>query len=128
MTEILAEKNNHNKYAPYWALTLFILCGTGIATISIDLGSFWKGYVLDMVAPAWNYILFRGLFTYKTNNIWTRFFTPLRTLIIFLVVCFLIEFAQYLNLYDATYDVYDLLAYLSILVPLFIFDVIQSKE
>jgi len=115
-------KSKHDKYAPYWAIALLVLCGTGLATIWIDLGHFWKGYVLDMTGPAWNYILFRGLFTSKANNAWTRFFTPIRTLIIFLLVCIGIESMQYFNLYEATYDPWDFVAYISILVPLFIID------
>lgn len=115
-------KARHDKLAPYWAVGLVTLCTTGLATVWIDLGSFWKGYVLDMMGPAWNYILFRGLFTEYTDNKWTRFFTPSRTLVIFLVVCFGIEFMQYLGLYEATFDPMDLLAYVSVLLPLFILD------
>jgi len=115
-------KSKHDKYAPYWAIALLVLCGTGLATIWIDLGHFWKGYVLDMTGPAWNYILFRRLFKSKTSNTWTRFFTPIRTLIILLFVCFGIEIMQYFNLYESTYDPWDFIAYISILVPLFIID------
>ena len=118
----------HNKNAPYWAIGLIILCFTGLTTIKIDLGPFWKGYVLDMTGPAWNYILFRGLFTSYTENKWTRIFTPLRTFILFLLVCFGIEGAQYFNLYDATFDPWDLLSYVSILTPLFIIDAHQSNR
>ena len=116
------KKSKHDKYAPYWAITLIILCGTGLATIWINFGYFWKGYVLDMTGPAWNYILFRGLFTAKTNNAWTRFFTPTKTLLIFLFFCISIEITQYFNLYDSTYDPWDFPAYISILVPLFLLD------
>ncbi len=112
----------HDKLAPYWAIGLVVLCATGLATGLIDLGAFWKGYVLDMTGPAWNYILFRGRFTSKSDNLWTRFFTPKKTVALFIVVCFGIETAQYLKLYDATFDPWDFLAYVSILVPLFILD------
>jgi len=81
--------------------------------------------VLDITGPAWNYILFHGLFTSYIDNVWTRFFTPGRTLLIFLVVYVLIEGAQYLNLYESTYDPWDLLSYVSVLMPLFILDSIQ---
>jgi len=113
----------HDKYAPYWALALLLFWAVGISTIWIDLGDFWKGYILDMFGPAWNYILFRGLFTAKANNAWTRFFTPTRTFIIFLLVCIVIETLQYYNIYNSTYDKWDFLAYVSILVPLFIIDI-----
>ena len=115
-------KKLHDKYAPYWAITFIILLGVGLATIWIDLGAFWKGYVLDMVAPGWNYILFRGLFTAWANNRWTRFFTPTRTVIIFLIVLFGIETLQFYNIYKATFDLWDFLAYCSVLIPLYILD------
>ena len=122
------QKNIHDKNAPYWAIALAVLGGIGLATIWIDLGNFWKGYVLDMTGPAWNYILFRGLFTTYTRNTWTRFFMAKRTLIIFLIVCFGIETMQYLNIYDSTFDPWDLLAYASILIPLFIIDLKVNKR
>ena len=115
-------KRRHDRLAPYWAAGLVILGGTGLATNWIDLGAFWKGNVLDMTGPAWNYILFRGLFTSYRENAWTRFFTPKKTLFIFLLICAGIEGAQYLNLYEATYDPWDFLAYVVILIPLFIID------
>ena len=121
------KKSKHDDLAPYWAFGLIFLCGTGLATIWIDLGAFWKGYVLDMTGPAWNYILFRGLFTSSAENAWTRFFTPKKTLFIFLFVCAEIEFAQYFNLYESTYDPWDFLAYVSILIPLFLLDSSLSK-
>ena len=122
------KENKHNKLSPYWAAALVLLCGTGLATTWIDLGDFWKGYVLDMTGPAWNYILFRGLFTSYRDNAWIRFFSPKRTLLIFLSVCFGIEGAQYFNLYEATYDPWDLLSYISILIPLFFIDFYQIKK
>lgn len=118
----------HDKNAPYWAGALFILGAVGLSTIWIDLGSFWKGYVLDITGPAWNYILFRGLYTAKANNAWTRFFTPNRTLIIFLLVCVVIETLQYYNIYNSTYDKWDFLSYVSILIPLFIIDRKQNRK
>ncbi len=120
-------KNSHNSRAPYWALALFILCITGLTSTWINIGTFWNGYVLDMTGPAWNYILFRVLFTYKIDNIWTRFFTPQKTLIIFLLTCFTIEGAQFFNLYKSTFDPWDFLAYVSILIPLYLLDSHLSK-
>ena len=114
--------SKHDKYAPFWAATLVILCVAGLSTIWFDLGSFWKGYVLDITGPAWNYILFRGLFTAQKNNAWTRFFTPDRTFIIFVLVCVTIETLQYFQVYDSTFDKWDFLAYFSILTPLYLID------
>jgi len=120
-------ENIHNKFAPYWAAAIILTCVTGLSTVWFDLGPFWKGYVLDITGPAWNYILFRGLFTSYKENRWTRFFTPQRTVIIFILVCVVIEGMQYFNLYDATYDPLDLLAYVSLLVPMFLVDLYLTK-
>ncbi|PLW91777.1 MAG: hypothetical protein C0592_14135 [Marinilabiliales bacterium] len=115
-------KKAHNKNAPYWAAAIVIFGISGLSSIWFDLGQFWKGYILDMAGPAWNYILFRGLFTSWTNNKWTRFFTPLRTVILFILVCFGIETLQFFEVYDSTFDPFDLLAYISILVPIYLID------
>ncbi len=119
-TDIIKEK--HNKQAPFWAAALLLLAAVGLSTIWFDFGVFWKGYVIDIAGPAWNYILFRGLFTSYSANAWTKFFTPGKTLVIFLTVCIAIEGAQYLNLYDAVYDPWDFPAYISVLIPLYIID------
>ncbi len=118
----------HNKHAPYWAALLSKLWTVGISTIMIDWGNFLKGYVLDMVGPAWNYILFRGLFTAKADNLWTRVFTPTGTVLLFLSVCILIETLQYFRIYSATYDPWDFAAYFSLLIPLYILDLLQSRK
>lgn len=112
----------HDKYAPYWATAMIFFGVIGIAACLIKRGGFWNGYLLDITGPAWNYILFRGLFTSNRTNFWTRFFTPIRTLIIFILVCFSIETMQFFNIYNATYDPWDLLAYCSLMGPLFLID------
>jgi hypothetical protein len=117
----------HNQNAPYWAVFLVIICLAGLSTNWLNLGTFWKGYVLDITGPAWCYILFRGLYTYYAENKWTRFFTPSKTFAICVFACFAIETAQLLNLYDSTYDPWDFLAYLSLLTPVFLTDLRQKK-
>lgn len=121
-------KSPHDSFAPYWALAmiLFLLCGLG--TINFNFGSFWKGYVLDMTGPAWTYILFRGLFTGKVSNRWTRFFKPVRTYVLLFLVSSGIETAQYFELYDATFDPFDLLAYNALMLPAFILDLVQESK
>jgi hypothetical protein len=120
-------KDIHDRNAPYWAAAFVIFGATGLSTIWFDFGDFYSGYVLDIMGPAWNYILFRGLFTTKADNRWTRFFTPTRTFLIFVLVCFGIETLQYFRVYDSTFDPWDLLAYVSLLIPLFILDSLQQR-
>lgn len=122
-------RERHDKAAPWWALTLVIFGVTGVSTTFVSLGAFWDGYVLDMTGPAWNYILFRRLFHQYADDAWTRFFNPRRTVVIFLAVAFGIEFIQYLELYDSTFDPWDLVAYVSLLLPLFMVDsVLQMRS
>lgn len=120
-------RKTHDELAPFWAAGLIFFGVTGLSTMWVDLGAFWRGYILDMTGPAWNYILFRGLYTNQADNAWTRFFTPLKTISIFLIVCVGIESAQYFELYDSTFDPWDYLAYASILIPLFLLDSHQAK-
>lgn len=121
-------ETRHNKYAPFWAAAMIIVGLAGLSTIWFDLGAFWKSYVLDIAGPAWNYILFRGLYTKYSENAWRRFFTPTRTFLIFILVCTGIEMGQYFDVYDATFDPWDLIAYVSLLLPLYILDLKQNKS
>lgn len=123
-----SNKDIHNMFAPYWAAGIIIFCGAGLATTWVDFGAFWNGYVLDMTGPAWNYILVRGLFTKFRDNAWRRFFTPPLTFALMLIIAFGIETMQYFKLYDSTYDPFDFLAYVSLLIPVFILDTIQSSK
>jgi hypothetical protein len=122
------KRAKHDNFAPFWAIALAIFGSVGLSTVWFDLGPFWKGYVLDITGPAWNYILFRGLFTSYAENAWTRFFTPKRTFLIFISVCIGIEMAQYFEIYDSTFDPLDLIAYMSLLIPVFILDLRQTRE
>ena len=117
-----SDQNVHDQSAPYWAFLLVVLCLIGLSTTWVDLGWFWTGYVLDIVGPAWNYILFRGLYTKKIDHAWFRFFSPGRTLIVFIVGCCSIEVLQYFEVYESTFDPWDFLAYVAILIPIFIVD------
>jgi hypothetical protein len=122
-----SQQEIHDKFAPFWAISLVIFATLGLSTNWLDLGAFWSGYVLDITGPAWNYILFRGLFTKYKEGAWFRFFTPTRTVLIFSAVCFGIETAQYFKLYDSTFDPFDLIAYISLLVPVFLVDLYQTR-
>ena len=100
---------------------------TGLSTNWINLGPFWTGYVLDMAGPAWVYILFRGLFTQYQDNIWRRFFTPCLSFWLLITISFLIEAIQFAGWYPSTFDPWDMVAYLSILLPLHLLDLKQQN-
>ncbi|NNE33768.1 MAG: hypothetical protein HKN13_00930 [Rhodothermales bacterium] len=116
--------SRHNRAAPYWAVAFVVTGVLGISTTFTDFGPFWNGYVLDIAGPAWNYVLVRRRSHAYSDNSWTRFFTPLRTTLIFVAFAYGIELAQYFELYDSTYDPWDFLAYVSLLIPMYIIDVL----
>lgn len=105
----------------WWAAALVVLGSVGLATCFLPASGFWSSYVLDVVGPAWNYILLRGLFTNKPAPL-LRFFSPEKTLFLIAGMCFFIEAAQYLGLYDAHFDPYDFVAYGALLVPIYLLD------
>ncbi len=118
----------HDQIAPWWAVALILTCSIGLSTSWIQFSSypgfasFWNGYVLDMTGPAWTYILIRGLYRSFMDTAWTGIFSPERTLILCLGALFGIELMQYLEWYDATFDPLDLLAYCSLIVPMYLVD------
>ncbi len=118
----------HNKRAPYWAAAMLLFCVLGVSTTYVKGGSFWHGYVLDIMGPAWNYILFRGLGSRYKLNMWRVLFTPKRVFRFFLLVCLSIEMAQYFELYPSTFDPFDLFAYVALLIPLYVLDLRQQRR
>ena len=99
-----------------------ILGGLGLATCFARVRGFWSSYVLDMAGPAWNYILIRGLFSKRQPAMLSRVLNPTAAISTIAGACFLIESAQYLRLYDAHYDPYDFVAYISLVLPCFVID------
>jgi hypothetical protein len=118
-----SRKMRHDKAAPYWAAALIIMVVIGVSVDVLEFGAFWRGYALDITGPAWSYILVRRLSHAYADNAWTRFFTPYRTLTLIILSVYGIELAQYFRLYDSTYDPWDFLAYVSLLIPVFLVDI-----
>ena len=113
---------NHPGERRFWAASLIILGTNGLATGFYPVAGFWSSYVLDIVGPAWNYILIRGLFAKNQTTFISTFFKPEVALGSIIAACFLIETAQFLNLYEAHFDYFDFLAYISLVVPFYIID------
>ena len=106
----------------YWKLGLVVFGALGLATCVVRRPGFWNSYVLDIVAPAWNYILVRGLFSRTKPAMLSRLLGPELAFLTIGSVCVSIETAQYLNLYEAHYDPFDFVAYFSLLVPCYAVD------
>ncbi len=117
----------HNRYAIYWGITFAVCLIAGLSTLLFDPFPFLHGYVLDICGPAWTYILVRGLSREYSEHRWYRIFTPVTTFTIIVVVLYSIEGAQYLKLYNGWYDPWDLAAYVALVLPMFVLDIVQKK-
>lgn len=83
----------------YWKVSLVTFGTISLATGIIRVPGFWSSYVLDIMGPAWNYILIRGLFSRTQPAMLSRILRPEAALILIVATCFLVETAQYLRLY-----------------------------
>jgi len=112
----------------FWKTALITLGSLAMLTCFIRISDFVSGYVLDMVGPAMGYILLRVQYTSKQSTFLSFKFTPGLTALLISGICFLIETSQYFNLYDAYFDPWDYLAYISILIPCYLIDRYISKH
>lgn len=106
----------------FWKISLVILGSTVLATCLIRVPGFWSSYVLDMVGPAMGYILLRVQYNSKQSTFLSFKFTPESAALLIFGICFVIETSQYFKLYEAHFDAYDYVAYISLLIPCFLID------
>ena len=112
----------HSGDYKYWKAAVVTFGIIALTSGLVRSPGFWSSYVLDIVGPAWIYILIRGLFSKTQPAMLAQFLSPEGALVIMVVACFLIEAAQYFQLYEAHYDPYDFLAYVSLLLPCYAID------
>ena len=106
----------------YWKAALITFGTIALASGLVRGPGFWSSYALDVVGPAWIYILVRGLFSKTQPAMLAQFLSPEGALVIMVAACFLIEAAQYFRLYEAHFDPLDFVAYVSLLVPCYVTD------
>jgi len=114
--------NDKSSIALGWKVALIVLGSIGLMTCLIKIPGFWSGYVLDIVGPAWNYILLRGIYHSQNTSFLFIKFSPEGAVLLIMAICFIIETSQYLNFYNAYFDPYDYLAYVSLLLPVYFLD------
>ena len=110
-----------------WKFSLILLGAISLSTGLSKRPGFWTSYVLDMAGPAWNYILIRGQYSDKQTFFFFRF-SPEFALLLIVGICFLIETSQFFKLYTAHFDPWDYLAYVSILIPVYLIDKYISRH
>ena len=106
----------------FWKAALILLGLISLSTGIVKTPGFWTSYMLDIAAPAWIYILLRGIYNPKNTGPIPVKLSPEKVLLLVVAISFLIETAQYLNLYDSTFDPLDFAAYISLLIPVYIID------
>ena len=112
-----------------WKAGFLVLALVSCATAFVNIPGFWSSYLFDIVFPAYLYIYCRGLFrAAEHNNNIIGYFSAEAMLVILVAVTFAIETSQYLGIYKGFFDPLDYLAYLSILVPCYIFDTWLNKR
>lgn len=113
---------NHYSDYLYWKAAIIILGAIALATCVVQSPGFWSSYVLDIVGPAWIYILVRGQFSRVKPAMFSEYLSPEAALLIMIAACYFIEAAQYFQLYEAHYDPLDLIAYVSLVTPCYVID------
>ncbi len=115
----------------WWAAALVLFAIIVFGTEFVQVHGFWGSYVIDIFGPAMVYIYIRGLSAKRESAKWRGLFSPELAVFTVALVCFLVEFAQYISprlswpwntLYKKHYDPYDFLAYVSLLVPCYSID------
>ena len=105
-----------------WKVALIALGTIGLLSGLIKKPGFWSSYLLDMVGPAWIYILLRVLYTSGSSSFLSLKLTPIAAFLSIFGICATIETSQYFKIYDAHFDPYDYIAYTSLLLPIYLLD------
>jgi len=84
-----------------WKVLLVLFASTGLLTCFIQYTGFWSSYVLDIVGPAWIYILIRAQYTTDPSTFFTVKFTPQLAFLLIFGICALLETSQYFRIYEA---------------------------
>ena len=123
---ILNEEETHrmikSKTVRIWKVVLIVLGIVSLSSGLVKTPGFWSSYLLDIAGPAWGYVLIRTQYIAGDSGFLSIRFSPEMALMIILIICFLIETAQYFEIYDAHFDPYDYLAYISVLLPVYLID------
>ena len=106
----------------FWKFAVIVLGSFVLATCLIIVPGFWSSYVLDIAGPAMGYILLRVQYTSKQSTFLSFKFTPESAALFIFVICFAVETSQYFKLYNAHFDPFDYVAYVSLLLPCFLID------
>lgn len=109
-----------------WKIIVIFLGIISLSSGLLKTPGFWSSYLLDIVGPAWGYVLLRAQYKAGDSGFLTIRFSPEGALLTVLIICSAIETAQYFELYEAYFDPFDYLAYISGVLPVYLFDRLLS--
>jgi hypothetical protein len=112
----------------FWKGMVIVLGIISLSTGLFSVSKFWSSYVLDLVGPAWGYVLIRVQYRMDSERFMKIRFSPEMALLSIISICFIIEAMQYYNLYYSTFDPYDLLAYFSGTFVVYLIDKILIRK
>ena len=106
----------------FWKMLVVLLGLIALSTGLFKSAGFWTSYVLDIVGPAWIYVLLRVQYKPGKSTFLSIAFSPEKALLLVTGICYIIETSQYFQLYEAHFDPFDYLAYISGVIPFYIID------
>ena len=109
-------------YIRIWKAVVIVLGIISLSSGLLKTPGFWSSYLLDIAGPAWGYVLLRAQYKAGDHRFLSLRFSREGALVTIIVICFTIETAQFFELYVAYFDPYDYLAYLSGILPVYLFD------
>ena len=117
-----------NNLIIFWKVIVILL---GINSLSTGLykgSGFWTSYVLDIAGPAWGYVLIRVQYRLNTERFMSIRFSPEIAFLVIVGICFIIETMQFFEIYNSTFDLYDLMAYFSGVLVVYVIDKICKAK
>ncbi len=111
-----------------WKVAVIVLGIISLSSGLLKTPGFWSSYLLDIAGPAWGYVLLRAQYKAGDSGFLSIRFSPEGALLTIVIICFAIETAQYFELYRAHFDPFDYLAYISGILPVYLFDRLWGRS
>ena len=81
-----------------------------------------------IAGPAWGYVLIRVQYRLNSERFMNIRFSPEIAFLVIVGICFFIETMQFFEIYNSTFDLYDLMAYFSGVLVVYVIDKICKAK
>ena len=113
--------------AQFWKVLVILLGIVSLSSGLVKSPGFWSSYLLDIVGPAWGYVLIRAQYKGGSQRFINIRFSAEGAFLLVIGISFGIETLQYFEVYPSTFDPYDLLSYFSGALVVYIMDKILTS-